>query len=305
MNLKYKAYTLKNYKEIPQVNNLSKEDQFAVDVVGAVFPFKTNNYVVNELIDWENFKTDPMFVLHFPQKGMMDDEHFEEISLLIKRGASKLEIKAAANKIRSQLNPHPAGQLEENSPFIDGKRHSGMQHKYRETVLFFPSQGQTCHAYCTFCFRWPQFVGIDELRFASKDIETLISYLFKHREITDVLLTGGDPLTMKTKFLEFYINRILESDLPHVRTIRIGTKALAHWPQRFFSEDDSEEMLALFRKVVESGRHLAVMAHFNHQRELGTESAVRAIKLIRDTGAEIRTQSPLLRHINDKSEIWA
>ncbi|MCK7526339.1 MAG: hypothetical protein MZV64_56415 [Ignavibacteriales bacterium] len=63
---------------------------------------------------------------------------------------------------------------------IEGEKLFGMQHKYRETVLFFPSQGQTCHAYCTFCFRWPQFVGMEDLKFASKEAELLVKYVKDH-----------------------------------------------------------------------------------------------------------------------------
>ncbi len=76
----------------------------------------------------------------------------------------------------------------------------------------FPKSSQTCHAYCTFCFRWPQFVGIDELKFASNEASKLHDYLNEHSEVTDVLFTGGDPLIMKTKILETYIELLLGSD---------------------------------------------------------------------------------------------
>ena len=80
---------------------------------------------------------------------------------------------AAAREIQLRLNPHPAGQMELNVPSLDGDPLRGMQHKYRETVLFFPSAGQTCHAYCSYCFRWPQFVGLDGLKFASNEASTM------------------------------------------------------------------------------------------------------------------------------------
>ncbi len=86
-------------------------------------------------------------------------------------------------KIRSTLNPHPAGQLKFNIPDLDGEPVQGMQHKYRETVLFFPSQGQTCHAYCTFCFRWPQFVGPSMSRFAVREVGELITYLTNFKSL--------------------------------------------------------------------------------------------------------------------------
>ena len=79
-----------------------------------------------------------------------------------------------------RLNPHPAGQLLLNAPSLHGRPLPGLQHKYPETVLFFPRQGQTCHAYCTYCFRWAQFVDEPELKMATDDIGTLVAYLGEH-----------------------------------------------------------------------------------------------------------------------------
>ena len=203
--MKYSSFLLHNFKNIPQVKNLDERYIKDIEVVGSVLPFKTNNYVVDNLIDWSNVPNDPMFKLTFPQKDMLLPHHYEAIERVINSGADKKKIKEAANEIRLQLNPHPAGQLEHNVPMIEGEKLYGMQHKYRETVLFFPSQGQTCHAYCTFCFRWPQFVGMDDLKFASKEAEHLVKYVKEHKEVTDVLFTGGDPMIMKTKHLETYI----------------------------------------------------------------------------------------------------
>jgi KamA family protein len=303
---RYKAYTLGNFRNIPQVKEHLSEDQiFAIDVVARVLPFKTNSYVVDELIDWSAVPDDPIFVLNFPRKEMLEPRHFDEMAALVRRDAPKAEIDALANRIRMRLNPHPAGQMEHNVPEINGTKLTGMQHKYRETVLFFPSNGQTCHAYCTFCFRWPQFVGMDELKFAMKETELLIEYLKAHPEVSDVLFTGGDPMVMRTKNLERYIRPLLEADLPNLRTIRIGTKALGYWPYRFTTDEDADDVLQLFRDVSDAGIHLAIMAHFNHGRELSTKAVEDAIRKIKQTGAEIRTQSPLMRNINDDPKVWS
>jgi L-lysine 2,3-aminomutase len=223
----------------------------------------------------------------------------------IGRGASKTEIKSVADEIRMELNPHPAGQLDHNVPQMNGEKIFGMQHKYRETVLFFPGQGQTCHAYCTFCFRWPQFVGMDELKFASRQAEHLSEYVSNNKGVTDVLFTGGDPLIMKTKILETYIRPLIESGPENLKHIRIGTKALAYWPFRFLTDDDADDLLQLFRDVKKAGKHLAFMAHFNHPTELSHPAVKEAIEKILHTGAVIRTQSPVLRHINDSPRVWA
>ena len=302
---RYISYNLRTFENIPQVKKLSEEIRFAIRVVGSVLPFKVNNYVIRELINWDNIPDDPMFQLTFPQKTMLKPHHFDKMAEVIKRDASKEEIKETANEIRMQLNPHPAGQQEENTPQLGCETLKGMQHKYQETTLFFPSQGQTCHAYCTFCFRWPQFVGIDELKFAMKESEVLVDYLKQHPEVTDVLFTGGDPMIMKAKVLASYIEPLLVADLPNLRNIRIGTKGLAYWPYKFVTDSDADEMLDLFRKITDSGLNLAFMGHYSNPVELQTDIHKEAVRRIRSTGAQIRTQSPLLRYINDSSDTWA
>ena len=301
-----KSYTLANFRTLPHIQDLSEEQRFEMEVVGNVLPFKANNYVVEQLIDWDNVPTDPIYVLTFPQKGMLRPEHYEKMSTTLKNTSDKKEIAEVANEIRLKLNPHPAGQMELNVPALsDGTKLYGMQHKYKETCLFFPSQSQTCHAYCSFCFRWPQFVGMDEMKFAMREGEQLVQYLTEHPEITDVLFTGGDPMIMKAKIFSKYIDTLIEAKLPNLKTIRIGTKALSYWPYKFLTDADSAETLATFEKITQNNIHLAIMAHFNHLVEMSTPSVKEAIKLVRATGAQIRTQSPLLTHINDDADMWS
>jgi len=301
-----KTYTLSNFRELPQIKKMSEEKKIEMEVVGNVLPFKTNNYVVEQLIDWNDIPNDPMFVLTFPQKEMLLSNHYDQMASTLKKTTDKKEIQEVANQIRLQLNPHPAGQMELNVPTLkDGTKLYGMQHKYKETCLFFPSQSQTCHAYCTFCFRWPQFVGMDEMKFAMREGEQLVQYLTEHPEISDVLFTGGDPMIMKAKMFSTYIDALLEANLPNLKTIRIGTKALSYWPYKFLIDDDADQTLDIFERVTNKGLHLALMAHFNHVTELKTGSVKAAIKRVRETGAQIRTQSPLLAHINEDADMWA
>lgn len=301
----YKSYGAHNFRKIPQIaDKLSEQEQFEIEVVASVLPFKVNNYVVEELINWNDIPHDPIFRLVFPQKEMLAKSDFEQMSRLIKRGATKTELKKAANEIRIKLNPHPAGQMEHNVPELDGVKLTGVQHKYRETLLYFPSQGQTCHAYCTFCFRWPQFVGMDEMKFAMRETELLTKYIKEHQEVTDVLFTGGDPMIMKADRFETYVNAILEADLPNLKTIRIGSKSLGYWPYKFLTDKDADKMLSLFERIVKSGKHLSFMGHFNHFAEQKTPAVQKAVQRILSTGAQIRTQSPLMHHINDSSTIW-
>ncbi|NOY64183.1 MAG: lysine 2,3-aminomutase, partial [Nitrospirae bacterium] len=259
--------------------------------------------MIEKLIDWENYADDPLFLLNFPQKNMLLPHFFDELSDDVRMGNEE-RIKTTVRKIHYSMNPHPAGQLKYNVPSLNGKKLKGLQHKYHETVLVFPKRGQTCHAYCTFCFRWPQFTGYSELKMGLSDVNVLLEYLKYHPEVTDLLYTGGDPLVMKASTLEEFILPVLEADLPGLQNIRIGSRVLTYWPYRFLTDSDSKDLLDLFAKIVRSGKHLAFMAHFNHPKELETEEVQEAIARIRETGAEIRTQSPLLRNINDDPDLW-
>lgn len=299
-----KSYSLHNYKEIPQIKKLSAEMLEAIEVVGRVFPFKTNNYVIEELIDWDNLENDPIFTLTFPRKEMLEKKHYSAVKKILDSGADKVELTRKITDIRLASNPNPAGQ-EKNVPNLGDIKLRGIQHKYPETVLFFPSQGQTCHAYCTFCFRWPQFSGMSGLKFAMKEVDLLLRYLKTKRKVTDILFTGGDPMTMSAKILTSYIEPLLSPEFEHIRSIRIGTKSLTYWPYRYLNDSDSDEIIALFEKIVKSGKNLSIQAHFNHPIELSTEAVKNAVSRIRATGAQIRTQSPLLKNINAHPDIWA
>lgn len=287
---------------IPQLARLPPEVHHEMRVVASVLPFRVNDYVLDELIDWDQAPDDPMFRLVFPQRGMLAHADFDAIDRLLRAGAPRAQVNAAARAIQVRLNPHPAGQREINVPYHDQQTLAGVQHKYRETVLFFPSAGQTCHAYCGYCFRWPQFVGLDDLKFAARETGALVGYLRDHPAVTSVLVTGGDPLVMRTSVLRRYLEPLLA--VPQLVSIRIGTKSVAWWPARFCGPD-GDELLRLFEAIVRSGKTLALMAHYSHPRELETPLAQEALRRILSTGAVVRCQAPVIRGVNDDPGVWA
>lgn len=291
--------------KLPQLKILSEAERQSIKIISKVLPFRANNYVVEELIDWNNVPDDPIFRLTFPTEDMLNKKDFQSIYNLVKTGASQTLLNEEIKRIRYKLNPHPAGQLTANVPVMDDGMVNGVQHKYKETCLVFPSSGQTCHAYCTFCFRWAQFVGMTDIKIATDESKKFQEYIAINKEITDILYTGGDPMVMSAEKLKAYLEPLLEPEFEHVQNIRIGTKALSYWPYRFVTDKDADDILALFEKLVKAGKHLSVMAHFNHWVELSTDIVKEAIVRIRNTGAEIRTQSPVIRHINDDADVWA
>jgi KamA family protein len=302
---RFRAFTAKHLDTLVHRAGLSATERLAIRAVGTVLPFRTNSYVVDELIDWGAAPDDPIFRLVFPQEAMLPAADVNHISCLLASGASEGELRAAVHEIRMRLNPHPAGQLALNVPDLGEEPLPGVQHKYPETVLVFPKQGQTCHSYCTYCFRWAQFVDEPELKMATSDIDRIIGYLTAHDEVTSVLITGGDPMIMGSGVLRRYIEPLLGRDLAHVESIRIGSKSLAYWPQRFVTDPDADDTLRLFEEVVAAGKTLAFMAHFSHPRELEPPVVAEAVRRIRGTGAVIRTQAPLIRSINDEAYTWA
>jgi len=299
----FRAYTTKHLDDLLRRGGLGDTERLRIRAVATVLPFRTNAYVVDQLIDWSSVPEDPIYRLVFPQEDMLPEEDVTLLAGLLEAGAGNAEIQAAANTVRAGLNPHPAGQLDLNVPRVAGEAVPGMQHKYPETVLFFPKQGQTCHAYCTYCFRWAQFIGEPDLKFASDDVDALLRYLKDHPEVTSVLLTGGDPMIMGEPVLRRYLEPLL--DVEQLESIRIGTKSLAYWPQRFVSDPDGDDTLRLFASVAEAGKSLAFMAHFSHPRELELPIVEAAVARITATGAVVRTQAPLIRSINDDPGTWA
>lgn len=302
----FHAYSAKHLDTLVQRAGLAPEERLAVRAVASVLPFRTNSYVIENLIDWDAAPDDPIYRLVFPQPDMLPAADVRRLADLISGGAPDAALRAAAHEIRMRLNPQPAGQLLLNAPSLHGRPLSGLQHKYPETVLFFPRQGQTCHAYCSYCFRWAQFVDEPDLKMATDDIGVLVAYLGEHPEVTSVLITGGDPMIMGEAVLRRYIGPLIDprNGLDHLESIRIGTKSLAYWPQRFVSDPDADATLGLFGEVVASGRALAVMAHFSHPRELSPALPGEAVRRICSTGAVIRTQAPLIRSINDDAAAW-
>src|SRR6266704_4180641 len=278
---RFRAYTAKHLDELTAKAGLDAGQRLAIRAVATVLPCRTNAYVVEQLIDWDAAPDDPIYRLVFPQADMLPEADVAAIARLLASGAPDGEVRAAAHQVRMRLNPHPAGQLALNIPDLDDEPVPGIQHKYPETVLVFPKQGQTCHAYCTYCFRWAQFVDEPGLKMATADVDRVVAYLAEHPEVTSVLITGGDPMIMGEPVLRRYIEPLLGPGLDHVESIRIGSKSLAYWPQRFVTDPDADDTLRLFEQVVATGRTLAFMAHFSHPRELEPEIVAGALRRIR------------------------
>ena len=174
----------------------------------------------------------------------------------------------------------------------DYTKKPGLQHKYNQTGLLLLTD--TCAGICRFCFRKRLFMSCK--RETVRDVSENIGYIREHKEITNVLLTGGDPLTLPTRTLEPVIRELREID--HVNIIRIGSKMLAYNPYRILNDP---ELLAVLARYSTPEKRIYFMAHFNHPREL-TEISVQAADALRGAGVVVVNQTPLLAGINDKPQ---
>lgn len=171
----------------------------------------------------------------------------------------------------------------------------GVQHKYHDTALVLVNN--VCGAYCRYCFRKRLFMNDHDE--AVHELEPAYAYISAHREITDVLLTGGDPLIMSTMKLRPILERL--AAIPHVRTIRIGSKLPAFNPYRILED---QELHRLIREVATPSRAVYVMAHVDHPREL-TPVAREGIACLLSNGARVVNQCPLIRGVNDHPDVLA
>ncbi len=171
----------------------------------------------------------------------------------------------------------------------------GLEHKYNSTALLLVSN--VCDGICRYCFRKRVFIKPQSEYL--RDLPAALRYIEQHREITNILLTGGDPLVLTTPKVENIIRQIRE--IEHVQIIRIGTKTPAFNPYRIV---DDPALLEMVSKYSTGRKKIYFMTHFVHPREL-TDLAVKSVRLLRRAGAIIANQMPLIRGLNDEPGVLA
>jgi len=174
----------------------------------------------------------------------------------------------------------------------------GVQHKYADTALLLCNE--VCGAYCRYCFRKRLFMNDNDE--ATLDVSRGLTYIRNHPEITNVLLTGGDPLLMAPAKLLGIVRAV--RDIPHVRIVRIGSKMPAFNPWVIL---DHPELLEGLGELSTPERRIYLMTHFDHPREL-TEPARTALDQVLHAGVIATNQCPLIRGVNDDpdtlAELW-
>lgn len=261
-----------------------------------VYRFMATKHVLNT-INWNNFVNDSVFQMVFPQPGMIRSD----ITQAYLNAASPIEKERIIRDYICGTNPHDGKQQLNKPTFIneDGEVEvvEGSQHKYPQCKLIFDVQTQNCFAFCNYCFRHAQVRGDDDM-FIQKDIGQVHHYLKQHKEVTDVLITGGDAGFLKAdRFGEYIIPIIDDPELGHIKTIRLGTRVLTYNPELIISSEYNQ-MLSLLRKLYDNGIQIAIMSHFSTPREIMNISTIAAIRRLKAHGATVKSQSPLMNHIS-------
>jgi len=171
---------------------------------------------------------------------------------------------------------------EHNSPI------KNLVHRYPDRILFLVTG--FCSNYCRYCTRSHMVAKKDKSHFTLKDFEPAFSYIESHKEVRDVLLSGGDPLTLSDEKLDYILKRV--KSISHVDIIRIGTKVPVVLPQRI-----TPNLISVLRKY----HPLYISIHFTHPRELTPEVA-KACEMLADAGIPLGSQTVLLKGINDDIE---
>lgn len=171
----------------------------------------------------------------------------------------------------------------------------GLQHKYNSTALMLISNA--CASVCRYCFRKRIFMreSMDLLQ----DLDHAMEYIKRHGEITNVLLSGGDPLMLPTSAISEVVERIRRID--HVQVARIGTKMLSYNPLRILNDS---ELVELFNNYSSASKAMYIMTHFTHPNEI-TDVALEAANKLRRSGAILANQTPLIKGVNDHPQVLA
>ncbi|MER3440760.1 MAG: lysine 2,3-aminomutase [Gemmataceae bacterium] len=194
----------------------------------------------------------------------------------------RLQAVPSARELESHSGYHLDDPLEEDKDMPV----PGLTHRYPDRCLLVVTP--SCTMYCRFCTRKRKTLARGGWDTVSRNDERMIEYIRTHREIRDVIVSGGDPLTLPLPRLRYFLDQL--KAIPHVDVIRIGTRVPVTLPQRLYDQE-LVETLASAQKVW-------IQTHFNHPREI-TPEAARVCRALLCAGMPVNNHTVLLKGIND------
>lgn len=227
----------------------------------------------------------------------------------------KKAIQYSYGRLKMAITPHFAGLMDKNDPDCPirrqavpslsefkssihelsdpcGEEHDtvapGLVHRYPDRVLLLVTDA--CAMYCRHCTR-RRIVGTAEGTLTNTQLEQSLEYIRQNKKIRDVLVSGGDPLLLSDRKLDFLLSKLRE--IEHVEIVRLGTRVPVTLPQRV-----NQELASLLKKY----HPLYMSIHFNHPKEISAETK-QACAILADAGIPLGSQTVLLKGINDKPTV--
>lgn len=170
----------------------------------------------------------------------------------------------------------------------------GLQHKYDQTALILTTSA--CFMYCRFCFR-KRLVGINSAEI-NQTLSDAAEYIREHKEITNVLLTGGDSFHLSNAMIEKYLQEL--TNIEHLDFIRFGTRTPVVFPYRITEDPELLDILEKYNK----DKQIYVITHFNHPNEL-TDEAKKAVQMLLSRRIPVLNQTVLLEGVNADENVLA
>ena len=206
---------------------------------------------------------------------------------------SLIERSSRKDPIRKLAVPNPSERSPKGTYDTSGERSNtvmpGLQHKYRQTAVILSTN--ECATYCRHCFR-KRLVGV-ETDEVLQDIQEVANYIEDHSEISNVLVTGGDPLVLSNSEIESILQPL--SLISHLDFIRFGTRVPVTFPDRILMD---ESLLRMLEEYSSNRVRVYVVTQFNHRREISTKSRA-AVKRLQNAGIIVSNQTVLLKGVND------
>ncbi len=175
----------------------------------------------------------------------------------------------------------------------ENTRTIGLQHKYSQTALLLATD--QCSAYCRFCFR-KRLVGVTNSEIL-RHCDAAMDYIRRHREINNVLISGGDPFILPIEVIEKFLRAL--SSISHVDFIRFGTRVPVVFPSRILKGNN---LLKNLKKYSREEKRIYVITHFNHPGEI-TKESIEAVNRLIDSNIIINNQTVLMRGVNDNDSV--
>ncbi len=208
--------------------------------------------------------------------------------------ADRMKTDGPEGVLAREFYPHTDELIDQGylDPIGDKKFHVAPQliHRYENRVLF--TATSICPVHCRYCFRKNELSPSDEI--FGQDFDKTLSYLNEHTEISEIIFTGGDPLTLSNEKLDKYLK--IFNEIPHIKDIRFHTRYPVILPERI-----DEDFLSLMTKWSRHFRTLSIAVHANHVQEFSCKSK-SALKLLAALPVQLLSQTVLLKGVNDKTE---